>query len=44
MLTTYANDLQEELMNVCPLEAISSENAKNSAAAILKVLIGNASF
>ncbi|KAK9839977.1 hypothetical protein WJX74_001393 [Apatococcus lobatus] len=30
---------QEELMNVCPLEAISSENAKNSAASILKGLV-----
>ena len=31
--------VQEELMNVCPLEAISSENAKKSAAAILKVTL-----
>ncbi|KAK9846827.1 hypothetical protein WJX84_008230 [Apatococcus fuscideae] len=30
---------EEELMNVCPLEAISSENAKKSAAAILKGLV-----
>ena len=36
-LTEVDTWLQEELMNVCPLEAISSENAKNSAAAILKV-------